>query len=296
MIAELSALSAALCWAIGGLIAVSVVRRIGAVNYNHLRMLMVGGVLCILAWPLGGWETLDQTMLLPLLLSGLIGIFIGDTALFSSMQRLGPRRTGVIFAANAPFTAIMGSLLYQEQLSSQQLLGGTLIIAGVVVTIWLNRPRVDTHAMEQTQGSLSAGILFGLLSALGQAAGAIIAKPVMEAGADPVAASAVRMGAAAAALSLMFLVRGQPLLPPLLRRWDVLWPTLLSGMIGMGLGMSLLLFALAQGKTGIVATLSSTAPVLILPLLWLGTRQRPAAAAWWGGVITVLGTGALLLY
>jgi drug/metabolite transporter (DMT)-like permease len=99
----------------------------------------------------------------------------------------------------------------------------------------------------------------------------------------------------AAALSLMYIVRRQPILPPQLRRWDVLWPTLLSGMIGMGLGMSLLLFALAQGKTGIVATLSSTAPVLILPLLWLVTRQRPAAAAWWGGVITVLGTGVLLL-
>ena len=295
MIAELSALSAALCWAIGGLIAVSVVRRIGALNYNHLRMLLVGGVLCILAWPMGGWETLDETMLLPLLLSGLIGIFIGDTALFSCMQRLGPRRTGVIFAANAPFTAIMGAIFYHEHLSSRQLLGGALIIAGVVVTIWLNRPRDDTHAMEQIQGSVGAGILFGLLSALGQATGAIIAKPVMEAGADPVAASAVRMGAAAAALSLMFLLRGQPLLPPLLRRRDVLWPTLLSGMIGMGLGMSLLLFALAQGKTGIVATLSSTSPVLILPLLWLRTRQRPAAAAWWGGVITVLGTAALLL-
>ena len=295
MIAEISALSAALCWAIGGLIAVSVVRRIGAVHYNHLRMLLVGGLLCILTWPLGGWKTLDTTMLPILLISGLIGIFIGDTALFSSMQRLGPRRSGVIFAANAPFTAVMGSLFYQEQLSSRQLVGGLLIITGVVVTILLNRPRADTHAMEKIQGSLSAGVLFGLLSAFGQAAGAIIAKPVMEAGADPIAASAVRMSAAAAAFSLMYMVRRQPILPPLLRRWDVLWPTLFSGMIGMGLGMSLLLFALAHGETGIVATLSSTAPVLILPLLWLGTRQRPAAAAWWGGIITVLGTGILLL-
>ena len=197
MIAELSALSAALCWAFGGLIAVSLVRRIGAVDYNRLRMLLVGSVLCALAWPLGGWETLDSTMLLPLLISGLIGIFIGDTALFASMQRLGPRRTGVMFAANAPFTAAMGSIFYQEQLSALQLAGGALIIIGVVVTILLNRPRVDTHAVEQLQGSLTAGVLLGLLSALGQAGGAIIVKPVMEAGADPVAASAVRMGAGA---------------------------------------------------------------------------------------------------
>jgi hypothetical protein len=36
-----------------------------------------------------------------LALSGLIGIFIGDTALFACMNRLGPRRSGVLFATHA---------------------------------------------------------------------------------------------------------------------------------------------------------------------------------------------------
>ena len=46
--------------------------------------------------------------------------------------------------------------------------------------------------------------------------------------------------------------------------------------------MTLLLYALAGGKVGIVSTLSATSPVLILPLLWLRTGQRPAPGAWAG--------------
>ena len=44
------------------------------------------------------------------------------------------------------------------------------------------------------------GILLGLLGAFGQAAGAIIARPVMAEGVDPVTASAIRVGIAALCL------------------------------------------------------------------------------------------------
>ncbi len=44
----------------------------------------------------GQWQQLPLSGLWLLLLSGIIGILIGDTALFASMNRLGPRRAGGI--------------------------------------------------------------------------------------------------------------------------------------------------------------------------------------------------------
>jgi drug/metabolite transporter (DMT)-like permease len=41
-------------------------------------------------------------------------------------------------------------------------------------------------------------------------------------------------------------------------------------------------------------TLSATVPVLVLPLIWVRTRQRPATAAWAGAVLVVAGTAMIL--
>ena len=52
--------------------------------------------------------------------------------------------------------------------------------------------------------------------------------------------------------------------------------TALAAFLGLGVGMTLLLYALAGGKVGIVSTLSATSPVIILPMLWARTGERPA--------------------
>ncbi len=53
--------------------------------------------------------------------------------------------------------------------------------------------------------------------------------------------------------------------------------------------MTLLLFALSGGSVGIVSTHSATSPVIILPLIWLRTRQRPEAGTWVGAAIVIIG-------
>ena len=66
----------------------------------------------------------------PLVLSGLIGIFIGDSLLFTAVGRLGPRRAGVLFALNAPIAAVLGWLVLGETLSAGGLAGIALTVAG----------------------------------------------------------------------------------------------------------------------------------------------------------------------
>jgi uncharacterized membrane protein len=59
--------------------------------------------------------------------------------------------------------------------------------------------------------------------------------------------------------------------------------------------MTLLLFALSGGKVGIVSTLSATSPVLILPMLWATTGERPAQGAWAGAALVVAGMALIFL-
>ena len=62
----------------------------------------------------------------------------------------------------------------------------------------------------------------------------------------------------------------------------------------MALGMTLILIALRDGQAGLVAVLSSGTPVLILPLLWLVYKRRPASGAWLGALLAVSGTALIL--
>jgi uncharacterized membrane protein len=63
----------------------------------------------------------------------------------------------------------------------------------------------------------------------------------------------------------------------------------------MALGMSLLLIALKNGDAGIVTTLSSTSPIMILFLLWIFTKKIPVLGAWLGTLIAIIGTGLIFI-
>jgi drug/metabolite transporter (DMT)-like permease len=61
------------------------------------------------------------------------------------------------------------------------------------------------------------------------------------------------------------------------------------------LGMTLFLYALQGSQTGIIATLSATSPVIILPLLWLRTGQRPSGLSWAGAAMAIGGLALIFL-
>jgi drug/metabolite transporter (DMT)-like permease len=291
---DLLALGAAACWALGSVTSASPARHLGAFAFTRWRMLMVAVMLWTMSFATGGWQRLPLTVWGMVTLSGLIGIFIGDTALYAAMNRLGPRRAGVLFATHAVFSALLGFWLLGERMSAQALAGASLTVAGVMVAILLGRHKQESHAWEADLGHVGTGVLLGLLSALCQAVGALIIKPVMVGNVDPIAASALRVTVACAAhfvlLGLGFAAARDQHAPT--RR--VLAQTALNGFIAVGVGMTLLLMALKGGGIGMVAILSSVSPVLVLPLLWLHLGRAPAPGAWLGAALTVLGTALIL--
>lgn len=269
-------------------------RAFGAIRFNRIRLGIVAVILIVIAVLTGSWRTLGLHSALALALSAMIGIFLGDTLLYAALKRLGPRRTGILFTTNAPITVIIGFFFLEESLPITTVIGCILIMAGVLFAVFCGTSAIQKHVFEKIQGSLASGIAFGFSSALCQAVSVLIARPVMSSGVDAVAASALRVGIAALALNLVFLLhppRADNKSIPLTRK--LMWQTGMSGIMGMALGMTFLLFALAHGPAGLVSTLSATSPILILPILWIATRERPAPGAWAGAFLAVLGVACI---
>jgi drug/metabolite transporter (DMT)-like permease len=289
---ELAALGTATCWATTGLIASDAIRALGAFHFNLIRQVFVtlilsGVVLATGAVGVPGWEGIVL-----LALSGVIGILLGDTLNFAAVGRLGPRRAGAIFALNAPMAAVLGWALLGERLGGQAWAGIAVTVAGVALAI-LGRPPSGAHRLEQVWGGLRVGALFGLGAALGQAAGTLIARPYMAGGLDPYLGSLIRVGASGLAMGVLATLPLAPPRPVEVSR-KVLVLTAATALIGLLLGMTLFLYALQGSQTGIIATLSATSPVIILPLLWLRTGQRPSAKSWAGAALAV--TGLALIF
>lgn len=290
---EIAALAAATCWSFTGLISAVPAGHLGALSFNRTRQLFVTAVLALYVLGTGTWHGLAWDHVLPLLLSGIVGIFLGDTLLFAALNRVGPRRAGILFALNAPMTAALGWVWLGERLSLEAVSGVLLTVAGVGMAIRFGTRKSDVDRLEDVKGPLWIGVALGLGAALGQAAGSIIARPVMASGIDPFAASMLRVGIAALFLTALMQLPLQSVKAKGTLTWRIAGLTALTGILALGIGMTLLLFALSGGKAGIITTLSATSPVLILPLLWLKTGRRPAPGAWAGAGLVVIGMALL---
>ena len=295
MIYNLAALGAALSWAISGILSANPSAALGSIAFVRIRMTMVFFMLAAVVLVTGGWRTVEASHITPTIISGLVGILAGDAALFATMNRLGPRRSGILFSSNAIFSVILGWLFLHEKLGSMTLLGIAIALAGVLLAILFGKRGADVHHWEAVKGPLAIGVAIGLFAGFCQAVGSIIARPVMATGVDPIAIAAIRVGIASLGLTLAMFAgvpatRAKTALTPRLTA-----QTALSGFAAMGVGMTLLLYALSGGEVGIVATLSATTPALLLPLLWWKTGDLPPPLAWLGAVLVVVGSGMIFV-
>lgn len=294
-IGAIAAIGTAFLWAMTPLISVTPSAHLGSIGFSRWRMYTAFTVLAIVVSLSGKWVSLSMGHLEALGWSGFVGIFLGDTLLFASMNILGPRRAAILFASNAAIAALMAVVLLDDYISPMLGLAFALVTLGVMLAIFYGRNKASTHLWETNQGSVGLGILFGLAAALCQAYGSILAKPVMDSGADPMAASAVRLGAAALAHTVLFWVMPKTTKNKQPLNWRILLQVTMSSVLSMVLGMTLLLFALANADVSLVSILSSISPILILPVLWVFFGKAPPLGAWAGAALTVIGTTLIIL-
>ena len=212
-----------------------------------------------------------------------------------ALQRLGPRRNNILFALAAPFTVILNIYFLNEVMSIINITGCIFVFFGVIIAI-LYGSNNNEHRWEIIEGSLYVGVIMGILAALCQAVGLIIMKPILDAGIDPIASAALRTSTSFILLCFTFLIKSPNFIQKNKINIRIFTKIFISGFLGMALGMSLLLIALQNGDAGIVATLSSTSPIIILFLIWILTNKIPSIGAWIGTIIAILGTSLIFIY
>jgi drug/metabolite transporter (DMT)-like permease len=296
LIGEMAALGTAGCWAGGTLLFAQAGRRIGSYNVNKLRIPMAVVFLIVILFFRTGtlfpiW--LESHQLFYLALSGIVGLTIGDTFYFRCLVILGPRQGALMMSLAPVITALLAFFMLGETLT-------ILAITGILVTLggvsWVTTDRKDDQSGRSTEGSKFLGILMGIGGATGQALGLVLAKEGMGSVVDPMAATLVRMLAAAISIWLIALLRGEGL-HTVKRLTDrhALLALLGASFLGPTIGVWLSLVAVKLTEAGIAATIMSTFPILVIPLAMIFHGERPSWRSVLGTVISVIGVAMLFL-
>ena len=293
MIGYVLAIGAAAIWSAVALSATRIVRYFGSYNYNLLRLL--GIIVIFFPYVYLKWEPVyfENSIFLAIFLSSVIGIIIGDTFLFICLKRLGPRRQALLFSMQIPFTIILAEVFLQSLPSTTELIGCALIFLGIIIAIQFNRT-IPNDDLENIQGNKYTGLFAGIGLALCQSIGIILMKPALVS-TDPIVVSYLRVIVAAFIMfgSLFFIKNNQ-----LLEKMKDYKKTIFSiflGFMGMGVGMTMLIYALKFGNPGVISTLSSTMPIMIIPILWIVTKNYAGHLAVIGAGLTCLGAGIIFL-
>ena len=186
------AIAAALCWAIASLISADVTRNLGGLAFNRLRLFFVSIMLISYTFFINTWSTINTDYLTVIIISGIIGIFLGDTLLFIALQKIGPRRNNILFSLAAPFTIILNILILNQKMTLLEILGCLIVFIGVIIAITYGTNKKNIHRWEVIEGSIKIGIILGIIAAFCQAVGLILIKPILDKGADPIATAAIR--------------------------------------------------------------------------------------------------------
>lgn len=293
MIGYFLAIGAAAIWSAVALSATRVVRYFGSYNYNLLRLL--GIIVFFFPYVYINWESLyfNQSIFSAIVLSSIIGIIIGDTFLFVCLKRLGPRRQALLFSMQIPFTIILAEIFLQTLPSITELIGCALIFSGILIAIQFNRTIPDDD-LENIQGNKYTGLFAGIGLALCQSIGIILMKPALQT-TDPIIVSYLRVIVAAVIMfgSLFFIKNNQ--LWEKMKNIKVTLFSIFLGFMGMGVGMTMLIYALKYGNPGVISTLSSTMPIMIIPILWIVTKNYAGHLAVVGATLTCVGAGIIFL-
>ena len=292
---HLLSLAAALSWTLASLFGHRPAVTLGSLHFNRIRMVVSAALLCMMLLLTNNSWSLPGPFWLPILASSLVGVVIGDFFLFVTMRRLGPRRTGILFAANAPLAAVLGWLFLSESLSLFQTLAIVIGFCGICLAIIYGKRRDLLHVWETVTQPLWIGVGAGFIAALGQAAGVLLLRPVMEVGGDPMMVSLIRVSAAACLFWLVWPF-SRPTTGNEVYRDFKLWLFIVANsFFGLSFGVYLLLAALETGNVADVTILSSFGPVMILPFVWYQTRMPPALGAWAGAGLVVLSSALLVI-
>ncbi|MBK8944296.1 MAG: DMT family transporter [Ignavibacteriae bacterium] len=292
-IGEISALITAFLWS-GTAIAFSEATKIVGsfvVNITRLLMATLFLIITILIFNLNFQITFEQIYLLGL--SGIIGLVFGDGFLFKSYQYIGARLSMLIMTLSPAVASFAAYLYLDESLSFWGIIGIVITIFGISLVV-LKRSEQPSGDYKKN----NIGYLFAFLGAVGQAINLIFAKQAFQLGEiNSFVATFYRM---LPSIFLMYFIglifkSRRTSFSILKEKKEALKFIIIGSLIGPFLGITFSLIAISHTKIGIAATLMSTVPILMLPIVRYYFKEKLSFISILGAVVAVVGVAILFL-
>ncbi|NQT34412.1 DMT family transporter [bacterium] len=290
---EIAALGAAFCWTWTMLFFSMAGRRIGSLSVNVIRLTMALPLLQITTIIFFGTdfnEIYAGGNVWYLLLSGLIGLTLGDAALFQALVWIGARKTSLLFASVPIATSLIAFATIDERLSLIAWVSIFVTISGIC---WVVMEK--SRDKETTVGkSLLPGVIAALIGVICQAAGLVLSKAGMGDAVDPLPATLLRIAAGALGIYIYIIISGKTgVILRGLRDRKALTFTMGGAFFGPFAGVWLSVLAVKYTETGIAATLMATVPIMMLPVVYFVFRERISGRTIIGTIIAVAGIALL---
>jgi drug/metabolite transporter (DMT)-like permease len=234
---------------------------------------------------------LSESQFLNLIISGVIGLVIGDSFLFKSFQMIGARISMLLMALSPGMSTLLAFIFLNERITILGMVGIFITITGIALVV-LER---NTNLKYKVSG---LGIFYGFMGALGQSAGLIFAKFAFAEGhIVAFVATFVRIFASVIILLpiIILLKRYKNPYKMFRKNKSAFGSTLLGTVLGPYLGITFSLIAIENTKVGIAATLMSTMPIIMLPMVKYIYKEKLSWRAITGAVIAVLGVALIFL-
>ncbi|MCH2183041.1 MAG: DMT family transporter [Mariniblastus sp.] len=296
-IGELAALATAVLWAITSLFFTVASRLIGAGSVNRLRLGMAMVLIALFHWWTTGslfpFET-EPWRWGVLSLSSLLGLVIGDGALFLAFIYIGPRLTLLVMIVVPVMTALFGWICFGESLDGQEQLGILVTLLAIGWVVFEKRGSAGVSELYPPDKYV-IGIVLALVGAVGQTANLIVTKYALIDGYSTLSATEVRIFVALVILWMLAGCQGQLVRSFKQMRNPVAALFVLAGAIaGPFLGIWFSYVSIQNTRVGIAATIMATPPLLLIPLSALFFKEKTSWRGWVGTIVAFLGIVLLL--
>lgn len=290
---EIAALITAVLWSFTSILFSEAAKRTGSVQLN-INRLIIASFLLFSAIVIGQLDyRLSSMQVMNLVISGIIGLVLGDSFLFKSYMIIGPRYAMLLMALSPGMAAILSFIFLDEVLRFTAILGIIITASGIALAGSEQKNGKDTR-----YSITLYGLLMGFLGALGQAVGLLFAKQAFNLGEiNGFVATFIRVFSSAVVLLPVLLIAKKYKNPVALyteHRRALLF-TVAGSITGPFLGITFSLIAVANTKVGIASTLMSTMPILMIPLMRIIYKERPTVRGVMGTIIAVVGIALLFL-
>lgn len=307
---EAAAIITSTLWTGNSILFTAAGKRIGPISVNAIRIAIA--VVLLSATHIIFFGTVipdansDQWLWMGL--SGIIGLGIGDFALFSAFVLIGPRKSLLLMSIAPIVSVIFSYLLLEEVLGLWAIIGIAVTLVGIIIVILEREVRgIQTNEADRKNESVEKrnmlGISLGVIGAVGQGLGLVFAKYGIFNAADNISnpldsLSATLMRMLVGAIFVWLVITFWGKLPEIRKGIEDRQGVKLTSagaFIGPFLGVWFSMVAVSYTQVGIAMTLMSLMPVMVIPVVWVLNKEKTNWRGIAGAVVAVIGVAIIFL-